>query len=663
MVDSMIRIFDKESQDFSTLGEGVLSQPSSCYVIEELNNMYEAELKYSIGAVNFNLLDVGKILVMRPNPFDDPQAFRIYSISKPINGTVTVKAEHISYDLHGYVMQAIGGSLSECLAILNDPSKILPVNTCPFTFTSNVVSQTILGKSNPTSVRAFLGNTKENSIRAFYDGDFKFDNYSVSFLSHRGMNRGVVISYGKNMTELNYSENISEIYTDVYPFWISDAPDVDGSQSSRLQEFLTKYPVWYQTFIGEYPTYQIMTPQFLDLPEKLISLNVPATVVKRVFLMDLSSEFEDLNEDEAPTEAQLRAKANEKIAELDLTSPEISLDVSFVQLSQSSEYASTSSLDEIQLGDTVKVTHESLGVEANLRCTKTEYDVVLGRYKKITLGQILGTASNLLAQHNTALSSTSTKSYVDKLATKGGDQAVNNADARLTVLETFKTNANSRLIVLETFETDANGRLTVLETFETNANRRLTALETFENNTDTLLATLITTLRTFTDTTNSRLTALETFETDTNNRFTTLITSLERFETSVHLRLNDLETFENDVKDYIEAIGSSGNWTYEKYHSGSCKCWYSNPRINLVGTTATAILNGFMTTINDTLPSSLFKSGTTPCPFVSAEIVGSTMSIANVKMTSNSSLTVSVYGDIESNAININSLHVEGRWK
>lgn len=571
MVDSMIRIFNKESRDFSTLGDGVLSQPSSCSVTEELNNMYEAELKYSIGAVNFNLLDVGKILVMRPNPFDDPQAFRIYSISKPINGTVTVKAEHISYDLHGYVMQAIGGSLTECLAILNDPSKILPVNTCPFTFTSNVISQTILGKSNPTSVRAFLGNTNENSIRAFYDGDFKFDNFSVSFLSHRGMDRGVVISYGKNMTELNYSENISEIYTDVYPFWISDAPDVDGSQSSRLQEFLTKYPAWYQTFIGEYPTYPIMTPQFLDLPEKLISLNAPATVVKRVYLMDLSSEFEDLNEDEAPTEAQLRAKANEKIVELDLTNPEISLDVSFIQLSQSSEYSSMVNLDEIQLGDTVKVKHESLGIEANLRCTKTEYDVVLGRYKKITLGQILGTASSLLAKHSAALGSTSTKSYVDKIATKGGDQAVINADNQLTTVNNNITNLTNRVVTLETFKTD--------------------------------------------------------------------------------------------IDDYISDFGSSGNWTYEKYHNGSCKCWYTNPRTGIVGTTATAILDGFMTTITDTLPSGLFVNNATPCPYVSAEIVGSTMSIANVKMTSNSVLTISIYGNVESNTININSLHVEGRWK
>lgn len=571
MVDSMIRIFSKESQDFSTLGEGVLSQPVSCSVGEELNNMYEAELKYSIGAYNFHLLDVGKILVMKPNPFDGYQAFRIYSISKPINGTVTVKAEHISYDLHGFVMQAIGGSLPECLAILNDPTKILPVNTCPFTFTSDVVSQTILAKSNPTSVRAFLGNTNENSIRVFYDGDFKFDNYQVSFLSHRGTNRGVVISYGKNMTELNYSENISEIYTDVYPYWISDAPDVDGSQSSRLQEFLTKYPSWYQTFIGEYPTYPIATPQFLDLPEKLISLNVPGTVVRKVYLMDLSSEFEDLDENSAPTEAQLRAKANEKIAELNLTSPEISLDVSFVQLSQSSEYASTANLDEIQLGDTVKVIHESLGIEADLRCTKTEYDVVLGRYKKITLGQILGTASGLLAQHNTALGSTSTKSYVDKLATKGGDQAVNNADNQLITVNNNITNLTNRVVALETFKTD--------------------------------------------------------------------------------------------IDDYISDFGSSGNWTYEKYHNGSCKCWYTNPRTGLVGTTAVAILDGFMTTITDTLPSGLFVNNATPCPYVSAEIAGSTMSIANVKMTNNSLLTISVYGDVESNTININSLHVEGRWK
>lgn len=41
------------------------------------------------------------LILAKPNPYGEAQYFRIYKISRPINGQVTVNAQHISYDLSG----------------------------------------------------------------------------------------------------------------------------------------------------------------------------------------------------------------------------------------------------------------------------------------------------------------------------------------------------------------------------------------------------------------------------------------------------------------------------------------------------------------------------------------------------------------------------------
>ena len=96
----MIVIYDKDTVKFDTLGLGALRDCIEGYVKEEINSSYELELKYPADGVNAEYIKLGNIICTKVNPFESTnrQAFRIYSISKPITGILSVKAQHISYD-------------------------------------------------------------------------------------------------------------------------------------------------------------------------------------------------------------------------------------------------------------------------------------------------------------------------------------------------------------------------------------------------------------------------------------------------------------------------------------------------------------------------------------------------------------------------------------
>ena len=80
---------------------GVLRDAVSCTVTEERNGAFELEMVYPITGQHYSSLALRGLILAKPNPYGEAQYFRIYKISRPINGQVTVNAQHISYDLSG----------------------------------------------------------------------------------------------------------------------------------------------------------------------------------------------------------------------------------------------------------------------------------------------------------------------------------------------------------------------------------------------------------------------------------------------------------------------------------------------------------------------------------------------------------------------------------
>ena len=92
-------LYPPNATDFSTFGLGVLTDTISCEVTEERNGVFECLLKYPVSGQHYELITKECIIKTKPNDTASDQAFRIYRITKSLNGIVTIYGQHISYDL------------------------------------------------------------------------------------------------------------------------------------------------------------------------------------------------------------------------------------------------------------------------------------------------------------------------------------------------------------------------------------------------------------------------------------------------------------------------------------------------------------------------------------------------------------------------------------
>ena len=218
------KLFNADATSWASFGIGVLSGAISCDVEENRNGSYELEMTYPVTAPFYDELKLRRLIVAKPNYTDDPQPFRIYDISKPLNGVVTVKAQHISYDLSGFIdapFEAL--DLANALTTMVSSNTIYPTS-CPFTFSTDKTGSQAMNVKHPQSVRALMGGV-EGSLIDTYGGEWHFDGYSCELKANRGEDRGVLIRYGKNLTDLRQEENNASVYTGVYPYYYNADAD------------------------------------------------------------------------------------------------------------------------------------------------------------------------------------------------------------------------------------------------------------------------------------------------------------------------------------------------------------------------------------------------------------------------------------------------------
>ena len=371
-------LFESAENNFDTNGIGILADAIFCEITEERNGIFELEMQYPITGIHYEEIKTRNIIFAPPSPIDNAQPFRIYRITKPINGIITIYGEHISYDLSGIpVSPFTAGSAAEAMSKLQSSAAI----ESPFTFWTDKETIATMSVVAPASTRSLLGG-QQGSVLDVYGGEYQFDRYTVRLYNQRGMNRGVSIRYGKNLTSLEQDENISSVYTGVYPYWM----DADNN--------------------------------LVTLPEKI--LNAPGTYnFTRIMALDLSQEFES-----APTEEQLRNRANTYMTANNIGVPKVSLDVSFIQLEQTEEYKNIALLERVELCDTVNVEFPELGVSATAKCVKTVYDVLQERYTSVELGEARTNIADTIADQQQKIEKSPTTSAMQK--------AINNATNWLT---------------------------------------------------------------------------------------------------------------------------------------------------------------------------------------------------------------------------------------
>lgn len=501
----MIILFEENETEFANLGLGILRDAISCVVKESLNDEFTLSMEYPAKGSNFDKIKENRIIYCKPNPYDNAQAFRINSISKVINGTVTIDAVHISYDTNSIPVKAFSAtSLQDVILKIQNGSVVHN----PFILTSDIMYSRTYKTTAPYNLRALmLGD--EDSIATKYNAEFKFDNYHIYILAKRGADRGAVVRYGHNMTDINHTQTTDLLYNGVYPYyhtetektettsndefkqvyivgskpfqdgWLSYTKDgepyhpmdtspvqiaTEGDYYQKVycwNEIYNVYqekvynemvslvqgviePTWISIDWSKFPkivcrankngyfkkstdtdwgtlkgvgdivfegsilntsTMENMVLYYSEvIPTNTTSENTETSEIvdvqlddpimwvetdsakamkhNRILMLDLTSEF-----DEAPTKERLKSKAQEYIIKNKIGTIKHSTTLSFVDLSKTSDHSENENLDHVEIGDTVKVIYEDIGVSTSLRVISTEYDAILGRYNSVELGE------------------------------------------------------------------------------------------------------------------------------------------------------------------------------------------------------------------------------------------------------------------------------------
>lgn len=349
-------LFPSTETNFTSQGLGRLSDAISCTVLEERNGSYELEMEYPVDGIHFDEVELSKIILAKPNDSSDPQPFRIYKITKPFKSKCTISAEHISYQLSFIpVLPFTATGFADAL----DKLITYSAETCPFTVQTDKTTTGAFKNTEPRSFRSILGGETNSLLDVYGTAEYEFDKYAIKAHLHRGSNRGVTLRYGKNITDLEQEENITNTVTGICPYWKS----VDGDT-------------------------------IVTLPEKVLwSSNASLYPYPRTLPMDFSQDFED-----EPTVAQLRSAGQAYIDNNNIGVPVVNIKLNFIPLWQSIEYQDLAAMEHVGLCDTISVVFDKLDVTATAKVVKTKYDVLRERYVEIEIGDAKTTFAKQVAE-------------------------------------------------------------------------------------------------------------------------------------------------------------------------------------------------------------------------------------------------------------------------
>lgn len=299
--------------------------------------------------------------IVAPRQIRD-QLFRIYAISKSVDGkAVTARARHIFYD-------QLYNSLAE--VVMENPT---PASTASQQLMDALERQDhgfrvltdLTGKVTGTwrcvnGVSMLLD--PEHGLASLLRARVVRDNFDIFLLENTPDDGGLTIRYGKNLIGVGMDISDDAVYTRFVPLGL-DA----GGNLLRLPEGCIDSP-----HLAAYPVPRIKMWQVGG-----------AQVGTRVTLEDGSTQTLD---DEG-VYSMLREAVN---AELDAGEDELQckVQVLFIDLGRTVEYAHIGILQTVSLYDWVTVLHGPYGIEVHMQVISYEFDCLTQRYESLALGDV-----------------------------------------------------------------------------------------------------------------------------------------------------------------------------------------------------------------------------------------------------------------------------------
>ncbi len=353
----------------------LLSPGSEVIVTKKGASRYKAKTRKYSGWIAIDALENKVDLVVPEDPSAieqvvpawtiRPQLFRITETTIS-EDSVSVKAEHIFYDLRGNIttyaadnptcVDALAGILDGC-AVAHE-----------FEGYTNMLDTRIIDpwtRVNP--VEALLN--PEAGLIARWGGELVRDDQEFYILNRAGMNRGVHIAYGKNLLGVDCTVDETDVITRIMPV----------GQTHKGKPLLLAagtYTVDGQTVV-------------IDASLTVAAANAADYSTPHVYVLDVGNEAKASDGSSSAINAarvkMIRA-ALRKFADEECNLPSVNLKVNFIALGDTAEYAQYRQLEDVYLYDSVRVYHPKIAIDVTAKVNRVEFDCLLERFNGIELG-------------------------------------------------------------------------------------------------------------------------------------------------------------------------------------------------------------------------------------------------------------------------------------
>lgn len=362
------RIYDNSFTTYESNGLGLLVDAISCQVEEESNGDFELTLVYPSDGSFFYALKQDNLIKADASDSLKGQLFRIDTISKPLDGQVTVYAKHISFDL---AKNSLNEDINERNINCENAGKHMLQSSdadSRFTIESNIEMLGNYSMDRKTDCLSAIAGTRGSLIDTFGNGPKLLrDNFTISVLNRRGKDDNALIAYKKNITGFTLEEDYSEIINVIKPYATYTEDEVE--KTLYIDEIGVKS--------SRYVEGDIVKSQWIDFSDKF-------------------------DKDEAPTKEKLKNLAEKYFNDNSCDLPKMTYKIEFQPLSQTEEYKEDGlyELEHIGMDDSVYIVNGKYGIRDQARVIKTTYNVLAEKYISIELGDPKTTLGSIINKSN-----------------------------------------------------------------------------------------------------------------------------------------------------------------------------------------------------------------------------------------------------------------------
>ena len=325
----MIKVYESTERLFNHNGLKILHPLKATIYIED-NGDYYLDLETTIDDIEY--IQEGNIV--RANTRWGEQGFRLTNPQKK-NNRITVRGYHLWKDSSKYVIVNSYVENKDCNDALDHIRSSCDTGT-PFTTISDI--------STLNSVR-IVRKSLEEAIAILtekWGGHLYRDNWVIGIKENIGMDRGAVIKYGKNSQNIEADENWDDVVTKMLPV---------GYDGITLPEVYIQSDIQYEVPY----TKVIKFDQDIDQEDfKDESGNVDEEAYHEALIMDLRNQALKYLEENKYFKCNYKVKA-----EID---------------------------GVVDLGDTIVVNHEKLGINITTNVIALKYDCIRDKYIEVEFG-------------------------------------------------------------------------------------------------------------------------------------------------------------------------------------------------------------------------------------------------------------------------------------